>query len=358
MDISSKVKYYTDSYLHGFQDIHEHKNKQQIAIGSIKVFTYILSCGILPFLAYTANFFASLSDKKIDKISVKSTTDPVDGVKKAIEIIKDQKTPTLELSSNISPLLPERKKPSFISVESRLENFKSIDGCKIYGENEEQVEIALLGERVGRDTIFSPWKLHISANPENAGQILKAIEDTLLLHKPHFKFIKNEDLIEEYNNFVNSAFPERGLFKEGKFITIYAKDETEVLTLAKDLDFALQNALNEGHINVDLLKPAICRTDRPIGSTGLLWARHDQAGSPITDVDYREGTHAAASVGNYNQTTYFPIDWAFDYEPNEMEEKIRTNADGVHSTTHKDIFVAEWSAVEWNSKSQRFENQQ
>lgn len=290
----------------------------------------------------------SIAEKFIVTSNAIQTTEPHSSLQ--IERNDDQE------SSNLNLYPPEIANiTSRISVESQINSFKAIDGCKVYGENDEQVEIALLGDRVNHDTQFFAWKLHISANPENAGQILAAIKGVLLEHKPHFKFIKNEELIDEYNSFENPVFPERGRFKEGKFITIYAKNEEEISFLARDLDTALQKALKDRVINIDVPNPSVCRTDRPIGRTGLLWARHDQAGCPITDIDFKEGTHAAAAIGNYHVTTYFPLDWAFECEPQEMERKIQNKDVGVITKVHTDIFEKDWGVVTWNSETQRFE---
>src|SRR5690348_11910704 len=120
------------------------------------------------------------------------------------------------------------------NIDDMRKRFESLTGCKLYGE--EQVEVALDGERVSPSDVFTPWKLHISANPENAVAVFAAVFGVLVRCRPHFKFVRNEQLLKEYNEFVNPAFPDRGRFKEGKFITIYASDEAHVLKLARELN--------------------------------------------------------------------------------------------------------------------------
>ena len=237
------------------------------------------------------------------------------------------------------------------SITEQLDYFRKLPRCKLFGEQDEQVEIALDGERVGRNTITSLWKLHISANHENAGQVIEAIKGVLLRHRPHFKLVRTEELLEEYNSFINPAFPERGRFKEGKFITIYGKNDAEILHLAEALDKALKKAIVEQKLCYSSYA-AVNRTDRPIGTTCFLWARHDQAGCPITDIDFTEGTHAAAKTGNYNVTTHFPIDWV-DLSAQEMDRRIKLGQ-GTTTVTHPDIFESRWGKVYWDRDLELF----
>lgn len=258
------------------------------------------------------------------------------------------------VAATLTSTLPGETEEEISPIGKQLDEFREIEGCKIFSEEEEQVEVGLNGTKVGPDTETSPWKLHISANPENAAQVLEAVRVVLLKNRPHFKFIKNEELLQEYNTLVNSMFPERGHFKEGKFITIYGASDEEVKQLAKELDEALRKAVAQGQIE-QLEHPAVNRTDRPIGDSGFLWARHDQAGSPITNVDFKEGTHAAAAEGNYRTIIHFPINWAFDETPEKMEIKIQNKDAGVEIVERPDIFAGEWGEVHWNSEKRVFE---
>lgn len=288
----------------------------------------------------TYKFFRKIVNNEHEKFVLAKETAPV----------KRSKKKTSE-QTNIDKQAPNS--PKFCSIEEQLEFFKKVRGCKVFTEDEEQIEIALKGQRVDQSTKLSPWKLHISANPENAGQILRAVREKLVKYKPHFKFVRNEIQLEEYNNFVNPMFPERGKFKEGKFATIYGANNDEILALAKELDTALRKGIEED--TIDVSKKTANHTDRPIGSTGLLWARHDQAGSPITDTDFNEGSHAASAEGTYCVTTHFPINWAFDLAPDEMEKRIKNKEKGVVIVQNEDIFEKDWGKVAWNSAEHTFE---
>jgi hypothetical protein len=238
------------------------------------------------------------------------------------------------------------------TIADMRRRFEALTGCRLYGD--EQVEVALDGVRVGPTDVFTPWKLHISATPENAVQVLGAVFGTLVRCRPHFKFVKNEQLLKEYNEFVNPAFPERGRFKEGKFITIYAPDEEHAIKWACELNESLEDAVKDGRLQQNAPGAAVNRTDRPIGNTGFLWARHDMAGCPITDKDFQEGCHAQAAVGNYQTTTHFPVGWV-DLPPAEMEKRIKDRANGVVSVLHPDIFEHDWGKVVWSPERHCFQ---
>lgn len=161
------------------------------------------------------------------------------------------------------------------SIADVLNRFRALPGCRLFAEDQEQVEIALNGERIGQNDVFIPWKLHISANPENAYAIFGVIFGALVRCRPHFKCVRNEQLLKEYNEFVNPALPERGRFKEGKFITIYAPDEAHMLKWASEINESLEDAITDGRLPRNLPGAAVNHTDRPLGKTGFLWGCHD-----------------------------------------------------------------------------------
>jgi len=181
-----------------------------------------------------------------------------------------------------------------------------------------------------------------------------AVFGVLVRCRPHFKFVRNEQLLKEYNEFVNPAFPDRGRFKEGKFITIYASDEAHVLKLARELNESLDEAVNDGRLELNAPGAVVNRTDRPIGKTGFLWARHDMAGCPITDIDYRDGVHAQAAEGNYQVSTHFPLAWT-DLPPAEMDKRIKDRVEGVISVLQPDIFENDWGKVVWSPEKHCFQ---
>ena len=76
------------------------------------------------------------------------------------------------------------------------------------------------------------WKLHVSATPRSAPQILEAIVPLLYQESCWFKFAASKALLMR----LNEAHAPRG--SSGKFITIYAEDDAGVLRLAEACDRA------------------------------------------------------------------------------------------------------------------------
>jgi hypothetical protein len=238
-------------------------------------------------------------------ISIETDSDP-----KFSEWILEQAGKGIPIAAN--PLLAP---PPVTSIQDQFEFFRSLPGCQLFGEEQEQVEIALNGVRAGEGDVFSPWKLYISATPENAGLVLLAVRGALIRCQAHFKCIKNEQLLRE----LNPPFSEGGRFKQGSFITICAATDEQVQFLASELNGSLQDAIKEGIIPENATGAAIHRTGRPIGKTGYLSSKNDLNGTPATGVDLIDGSNV-------------PV-----VEP------------------QPDIFEGDWGKVQWNTATRCFE---
>lgn len=204
--------------------------------------------------------------------SKKNISLQTDSMPKFSDWILEQASREIPIAAN-----PPLALPPAISIQDQLEFFRTLPGCKLFSEEQEQVEIALDGERAGERDVFSPWKLYISATPENAGLVLEAVKGVLIRCRPHFKCIKNEQLLRGLNPAIS--------VKQGNFITICAPTNEQVLLLASELNRALQEAIEEAMIPKNAPGAANSRTGRPVGNTGFLWSRHDLGTSPSTSVD-------------------------------------------------------------------------
>ena len=114
--------------------------------------------------------------------SQRNVTLLTDSIPKFSDWILEQAARKIPIAAN-----PPLALPPVISIQDQLEFFRVLPGCKLLGEEQEQVEIALDGEKAGEQDVFSPWKLHISATPENAGLVLEAVKGVLIKMPPSFQ---------------------------------------------------------------------------------------------------------------------------------------------------------------------------
>jgi len=130
------------------------------------------------------------------------------------------------------------------------------------------------------------WKLHISATPRSAVQVLDALLPFLYEEDCWFKFAATKALLMR----LNEAHAPRG--SSGKFMTIYAPDETGTLRLAEACD-----RLTQGLSGPRILSDRTCRDGgvvyyrygafsseeifTPEGS--LLYVIRDPQGQPVPD---------------------------------------------------------------------------
>src|SRR5436190_6156484 len=92
------------------------------------------------------------------------------------------------------------------------------------------------------------WKLHVSANPQTAAEVLKRTLPILLAETSTFKVISSISRLVEFN------FGLLGLSQIGKFITAYPRDDAHAVSLAVALDEATRG----------LCGPAV-PSDHPLG---------------------------------------------------------------------------------------------
>jgi len=74
------------------------------------------------------------------------------------------------------------------------------------------------------------WKIHVSALPSNALEVLKPVADYLIEHKVAFKFLRGRALLHAYS----MKYAPRAA--SGKLITIYPVDEAELERVLTGLD--------------------------------------------------------------------------------------------------------------------------
>lgn len=289
------------------------------------------------------NIPPDLKDKYIARIN--AAKNKLAEAENKIKLVKQPPKPAAQPPKPAAPQIIAEKKPAPVMVRTiQDEILKLVQSAgpqaKVFGEKNEMVEVSLNGQKYKKELCKTAWKLHISANSKNAGLVMKAIRQTLIDKKPFFKVIQNEKLLDEYNNLFNKERPELGLYKSGKLITIYPKSEQEALELALVLDAALTAA------QIPDAAHSINHTDRPLGRSGFLWARHDQAGAPLNASGYKEGDHAVAQEGNYQVIRYYPEEW-LDLDAKRLNQKI-DEGKGMTSIISPDIFEAKFGKVHWN----------
>lgn len=103
----------------------------------------------------------------------------------------------------------------------------------------------------------SGWKLHISATPHNASEILRIAGSYFIQNQISFKFLKSTVEFDRQNNWSAN----RG--SSGKFITVYPNDDLAAVKIAKELSDQLKGF--EG--------PRIL-SDRRYGPDGIVYYRY------------------------------------------------------------------------------------
>ncbi|MCT3033272.1 class III lanthionine synthetase LanKC [Pediococcus pentosaceus] len=126
----------------------------------------------------------------------------------------------------------KNKKCIFYSKEESLIDKAKGFTTAPYDKNEWQAEIDNYWHRMSHKSSKLPdqgWKIHISANIEDAQEVLIDISEYLIKKKVSFKFVPSfNDLLTTYSKSGNRV-------EAGKFITIYPKDENEFCNLLDPL---------------------------------------------------------------------------------------------------------------------------
>ncbi|WP_086786400.1 class III lanthionine synthetase LanKC [Crossiella equi] len=86
---------------------------------------------------------------------------------------------------------------------------------------------------LGAPTPAQGWKIHVSATPDSAGEVLDLVAADCLLHRVPFKFLDSRAAVLAHN----AKYAARGA--SGKFITLYPADERELARALRRLDAAL-----------------------------------------------------------------------------------------------------------------------
>lgn len=106
------------------------------------------------------------------------------------------------------------------------------------------------------------WKLHISASPSSAIEVLEAALDVLLAHGARFKVAGSVEVLQQLNA------GQFGISQIGKFISVYPSDDAEAVRLALDLHTAAR-----GHP-----APRV-PSDRPLRPDSLVHYRYGAMGT-------------------------------------------------------------------------------
>lgn len=236
-------------------------------------------------------------------------------------------------------------------IEEFIELFKNEDGVKVRGnEDDTWHEIVFDDQPYEKSKVGCPWKLHISPGSDTIA-VLDAIKPVLLKNKPYCKIVQNQKKLE---NLAKTPDVNRKRVYKGKCLTIYPKSEQEAVTLAIELN----NAINSANLINRDKKQQPC-TDRPLGVSGYLWARNDLAGGPIDEESLQDGDHAHAMPGNYDTTVILPTK-AYDFSGQAYTKWYDREFPKFQRIVHKDIFEQTFGSVQWVGKPQsdqgRFEN--
>jgi hypothetical protein len=121
------------------------------------------------------------------------------------------------------------------------------------------------------------WKLHVSATPFSAVEVLEAALEVLLMEGARFKVVKSTELLRSLNA------GQFGLSQIGKFITVYPSDNAGAVALAIKLD----------EVTSDRRGPRV-PTDRPLKPGSLVHYRYGGMHQRLDWEAASEGTN-----GNY-----------------------------------------------------------
>ena len=115
------------------------------------------------------------------------------------------------------------------------------------------------------------WKLHVSATPWSAGDVLDRALPVLLAETAPFKLAPSPEHLLQLNEGVG------GFDQVGKFITVYPLDEAQSVRLARGLDEATRG-----------LRGPRVPTDRPLGPGSLVHYRYAPYTESSHDHDHGE----------------------------------------------------------------------
>lgn len=263
-------------------------------------------------------------------------------------IIPPKTEEPLNRSSTSSITQKSEEHPENPKIEAFVEVLKNAKGIEIRGtKNDTWHEVVFDNHPYKKDKVKCPWKLHIAPGSDPI-KVLNAIKPVLLRNRPYCKIVQNQQMLIDLENSLDVN--NKKVYK-GKCFTIYPKSEQEALTLAKELDEAIQSS-NLINSNKDR-QPC---TDRPLGTSGYLWSRNDLAGCPIDELSLQDSDHVHAMPGNYNTTIILPME-AYDFETDERGQKAylewySREYPNFKRQAHKDIFEDTFGPVHWVGEPQ------
>lgn len=171
----------------------------------------------------------------------------------------------------------------------------------------------------GWDGPAQGWKLHLSATPANAGEVLRRAAAVLRDHGAYFKFASDVRMLYVI---LSKNWPREG---GGKFITVYPRDEGHFRRIGQDLA-AATNALDGPYI----------LSDRRVPGSRVVFYRYGQH-QPVQAVNARGHrmqqmlTPGGTAVEDARTGYYQQPDWVEDpfgsrsVRPNPGERKITLN---------------------------------
>jgi hypothetical protein len=144
------------------------------------------------------------------------------------------------------------------------------------------------------------WKLHVSATPQSAREVLGRALPVLAAERAPFKVARSLDVLVSLNEGTS------GLSQVGKFITVYPDDDAHAVRLA--------SALHEA--TAGLLGPTV-PSDRPLRAGSLVHYRYGSFGGDLVQLPHGELVFAFLDpdgelVPDRRDTVYETPPWARD----------------------------------------------
>lgn len=228
-------------------------------------------------------------------------------------------------------------------LEDFIDTLKEEKGVIVTGNKTDTWhEVVFDNKPYEKSQVKCPWKLHICPDSDTRA-VLDAIKPVLIKNRPYCKIVQNQEKLTDLQHSldVNGKY----VYK-GKCLTIYPKSEEEALSLAIELN----NAIDQSNLVNSDKKQQPC-TDRPLGLSGYLWSRNDLAGGPIDELSMQSSDHAHAMPGNYDTTVILPLE-AYDFETDERGRQAyakwyEREFPQFQRITHKDIFKDTFGSVHW-----------
>ncbi|MER7010249.1 class IV lanthionine synthetase LanL [Saccharopolyspora sp. NPDC000359] len=200
------------------------------------------------------------------------------------------------------PLPPETRGTSYLAVTSEVLATRASEPARWHVESDSDLPtawITIAHERVHLRE--QGWKLHVSASPWSAEQVLRHALPVLFSEPVCLKIAAAPELLAGLNDGTHGM-----LSQIGKFITVYPTDDEQAVRLAVAL-----------HEQTRGLGGPPVPSDRPLERGSLVHYRYGGFGalhvqSPIGEVTPAVRTPAGELVPDVRTTAFTPPDWAVD----------------------------------------------